>query len=255
MLEPMHRRRPTWIREGEGQPRRRLFSIGVATLRRAKRPFFVRQPDGLLSLQMLLIIVLQDGGYRDVHLHYVGYLLEDAYGRSQLPYDLHERIARQEVRDVHRHVPELRPRAHDEEHRLPVVEPEQAVLDLLVRAEAQLEAGVHVVPVGEHVERDEAAEGEEEVRVEVAEDDAEAGGGGAVGDHVEDGAEAGVLPQQPCGEAVGGVEALGDEVAAEGDAPVTQCTAIPDESEEDAGVADEVGDEEGRAVRHGDGGM
>ena len=73
---------------------------------------------------------------------------------------------------------------------LPIVEAQDWVGDVFVRAEPHLQRGVHLVPVREHVEHDQAGEREDEVRVQAAEDDAEACGRRSVRDHVEHCAEA-----------------------------------------------------------------
>mmetsp|Transcript_44890 Transcript_44890/g.144504 ORF Transcript_44890/g.144504 Transcript_44890/m.144504 type:complete len:220 (-) Transcript_44890:85-744(-) len=194
----------------------------------------------LLRLLALLLVVLENDSHRHAELHRVADLLEehDWQRRSQDQAGIVRGVGK--VRRIHRDVPKLGAGAGDEEDGLLVVEAEQRILALLVRSEAELERGVHVVPVRKHVEGDERAEHRTEVRVEGAKYDAEARRRRAVRHHVQHRAKRGGLAEQPRREPIRSVESLRDDIGADGEPPVVHRVVVAHEGQHDPHVPDDI---------------
>ena len=130
----------------------------------------------------------------------------------------------------------VRVRAH-----LPVVEAEEWALHLLVRAAAQQQGGVHVIPMRAHVEHDERCEADDPIGVQPAQDNAQARRRRAVGDHVEHGTKRRRLLQKSRCEAISCIQQLADQVDSHGHAVVDERIVIPKEGEHHARVANQIG--------------
>ncbi len=120
-----------------------------------------------------------------------------------------------------------------------VQEPALALVNVLVArvGAAHDERGVHVHVVAGKVEGDEALEDNGPAGKRRREEDEQARGGAAVGDHVEDGAEAGGLLKEAGGVAVDGVEEARDAVEERASARVQGHVVEGRKSEDDARVA------------------
>ena len=102
---------------------------------------------------------------------------------------------------------------------------------------AHAQRGVHVHVVAREVQADEELEDGGVGGLGAGEEDEQAGGGAAVGDHVEHGAEAGRLAELARRPAVEGVEQAGDGVEEAAAAGVEGHEVEGGEGEDDAGVA------------------
>lgn len=121
-----------------------------------------------------------------------------------------------------------------------------------MRAATSSRGGVHSCKVRGNVEADERGHGESRLGPHhVTQDQEEAGRRGAVGEHVEDGAELGALAECAGGHSVDGVEDEAEEVEDDGEERVVEGDGVGPECEDDAGVADEVGNEEPDFPRSG----
>lgn len=117
--------------------------------------------------------------------------------------------------------------------------PTPAPLDDLVAlpAAAHDQRRVHVRVMAGQVQADQQLEDQAPPGEGTREEDEQAGGGAAVGDHVEDGAEAGGLVEAAGGDAVEGVEQAGDAVEDGAGAGVEGHVVEGGDGEDDAGVA------------------
>jgi hypothetical protein len=137
--------------------------------------------------------------------------------------------------------------------------PVLALVDVLVARLGAIddESSIHVDVVASKVEGDQALEENGEAREGRGEKDEQARGGASIGDHVEDGAEAGGLLESASEVAIEGIEETRDAVEKGARARMQRHVVERCECEDDASVADDVGPEEedvlGSSVVCGDG--